>query len=60
MKIVNNSDMKNILNRSDNLSRSICDISIPYATDLEALEAKIPALMERIRESVCRACRDDA
>jgi len=50
VKIVNNSDMKNILNRSDNLSRSFCDIAIPYATDLEALEAKIPALMEKIGE----------
>ncbi len=48
VKIVNNSAMKNILNRSDRLSRSISEIAIPYATDLEKLESEIPALMDRI------------
>lgn len=48
VKIVNNSAMKNILNRSDKLSRSVSLISIPYATDLEKLENEIPALMEKI------------
>lgn len=51
VKIVNNSAMKNILNRSDKLSRSISEIAIPYATDLERLENEIPALMDRIYES---------
>ena len=40
--------MRSILNRSDKLSRSVSDIAIPYGTDLEALEKKIPALMEEI------------
>lgn len=48
VKIINNSEMKNILNRSDNVSRAVSDIAIPYETDLEALEAKLPALMEEI------------
>lgn len=48
IKILNNSDMRNILNRSDIASRAVCDIGIPYATDLEALEAKLPALTEQI------------
>jgi small conductance mechanosensitive channel len=48
IKIVNNSAMKNILNRSDKMSRSISDIGIPYGTDLENLEAAIPALMQEI------------
>jgi len=48
IKIINNSDMKNILNRSDNTSRAISDIAVPYETDLEALEQKLPALMEEI------------
>jgi small conductance mechanosensitive channel len=48
VKIVNNSEMRNILNRSDRVSRSISDISIPYGTDLEKLEAAIPDLMQRI------------
>lgn len=50
VKIINNSEMKNILNRSDNVSRAVSDIAIPYKTDLEALEAKLPALMEEIRQ----------
>ncbi len=50
IKIINNSEMKNILNRSDNISRAVSDIAIPYETDLEALEAKLPALMQEIYE----------
>ena len=48
IKIVNNSDMKNILNRSDNASMAAADIDIPYGADLEKLEAQIPKLMEDI------------
>ncbi|MBR6113858.1 MAG: mechanosensitive ion channel [Oscillospiraceae bacterium] len=48
IKIINNSEMKNILNRSDNISRAVSDISIPYETDLVALEAQLPALLEKI------------
>lgn len=50
VKIVNNSDMKNILNRSDNLSRAISDISIPYETDLEKLEQEMPEILKAIYE----------
>ncbi len=48
VKIVNNSEMKNILNRSDNSSKAVGDISIPYETDLPKLEKAIPALMAEI------------
>lgn len=48
VKIINNSEMKNILNRSDHASRAVCDIDIPYGTDLEALEERLPALLEEI------------
>ncbi len=48
IKIVNNSDMKNILNRSDNASIAASSIDIPYETDLEAFEKKLPKLMEEI------------
>ena len=51
VKIVNNSAMKNILNRSDKLSRSVSDIAVPYGTDLEKLEAGIPGLMQSIFEA---------
>lgn len=48
VKIINNSDMKNILNRSDNFSKAVCDISIPYETDIEKLESDIPQLLDKI------------
>jgi len=48
VKIINNSDMKNILNRSDQLSVAASTIDIPYETDLEKLEEAIPGLMEEI------------
>ena len=51
VKIINNSEMKNILNRSDNSSKAVADCSIPYETDLAALEKKIPALLEEIHRN---------
>ncbi len=58
VKIVNNSDMKNILNRSDKLSRSVSDIAVPYATDLEKLEEALPALLREIGERNAAVMRD--
>lgn len=51
VKIINNSAMHNILNRSDQLSRSVSVIGIPYATDLKKLESQIPELMRKIYEA---------
>ena len=51
VKVINNSDMRNILNRSDKLSRSVCDISIPYETDIEELEKQIPGLVQLMYEN---------
>lgn len=51
VKIINNSDMKNILNRSDNASKAVADFPIPYETDLEQLEKKIPALLQEIYQN---------
>ncbi len=48
VKIINNSNMKDILNRSDHASRSLADVQIPYETDLPAFEAKLPAMLEEI------------
>ena len=48
VKIVNNSAMTNLLNRSNRNSRAVSTIGIPYSTDLEALEKKIPDMMEGI------------
>lgn len=48
VKIINNSDMKNILNRSDNSSKAVAEFPIPYETDLVSLEEKLPELLESI------------
>ena len=50
VKIVNNSAMRNILNRSDKPSRSVSDIGVPYETDIEKLEEAIPGLLRSIYE----------
>ncbi|MBQ7172027.1 MAG: mechanosensitive ion channel family protein [Clostridia bacterium] len=50
VKIVNNSAMTNILNRSDKPSRAASEIAVPYGTDFEKLESAIPALMQEICE----------
>lgn len=48
VKIINNSNMKDVLNRSDNSSRAISSIQIPYETDLEAFEQQLPEMMEKM------------
>lgn len=58
IKIINNSDMKNILNRSDNASISVAEFPIPYETDLEALEKHIPEMMQQIYENNQPLMRD--
>ncbi len=50
VKIINNSNMKDILNRSDKASRSVSDIQIPYETDVPAFEDKLPDILEKIYE----------
>lgn len=48
--IINNSEMKNILNRSDNASRAVSEIDIPYETDVEQFELALPAMLNAIYE----------
>ena len=48
VKIINNSEMKNILNRSDNVSKAVADFPVPYKTDIASLEAVIPAICQTI------------
>lgn len=50
VKIINNSEMKNILNRSDNSSKAVVEFPIPYETDIEALESKLPDMLNSIYE----------
>ena len=48
VKIINNSNMKDILNRSDHASRSVADVQIPSETDLPVFEAKLPGILADI------------
>lgn len=50
-KIINNSDMTNVLNRSNGATYVFSDIGIPYETDLEAFEKELPALLASIYEA---------
>ena len=50
-KIINNSSMTNIINRSDNNSVAVADFAIPYNTDLRKLEEKIPTILQEIYEA---------
>ena len=47
-KIINNAAMKNILNRSAQNSKAICDVGISYAEDLEKVEATLSEISEKI------------
>ena len=58
VKIINNSNMKDILNRSDNASRSLADVQIPYETDLPAFEEKLPEILDSIYEDHKDVMRD--
>ena len=38
IKIINNSNLKNIINRSNNISIVVCEMQVAYKTDLEKLD----------------------
>lgn len=50
VKVINNSAMTNILNRSTDISKAVCDISVPYEVDLEELEKKLPNILQDIQK----------
>lgn len=49
-KIINNSDLKNIINRSESGSVAVCEIGVSYNTDLENFEKRIGAVLKNIKE----------
>lgn len=51
VKIVNNSSMVNVINRSDNASKAVADFPVPYSTDLAKLEEKLPDILQTIYEN---------
>ena len=50
VKIINNSDLNNIVNRSESGSVAICEVGVAYSVDLNDLEKRIGAILEDIRQ----------
>lgn len=50
IKIINNSDLKNIINRSNHKSNAVCDIMISYNTDLEEVKEKLKKILPEIHK----------
>ena len=48
LKIVNNSNIKNMVNLSSDISRAICDIGVSYEEDLVKVEEQLPGILEEI------------
>lgn len=48
VKIVNNSDIRNVLNRSKTHSKATCDVPVSYGADLEKTEEVIASIMETL------------
>ena len=51
VKIINNSKLINVINRSKQGSVAVSTISISYSTDLDELEKKLPDMLEKIKEA---------
>jgi len=49
VKIINNAELKNIINRSNYRSVAVCDIGVGYDTDLEAIEPVLDTILKDIK-----------
>lgn len=52
IKIVNNSDLKSVVNMTNQLSLAICDMSIEYGESLERVEAILKDNLDAIKENI--------
>lgn len=52
VKIVNNADLKNVINMTNQLSLAICDIGIEYGESLERVEAILKQNLLAIRDAI--------
>ena len=50
LKIVNNSDIRNLQNRSKNNSKAICEVSVAYDTDIPRMEKIIADALPKMYE----------
>ena len=52
IKIVNNSDLKSVINMTNQLSLAICDMSIEYGESLERVEAILKDNLDKVKENI--------
>ena len=52
IKIINNADLKNIVNMTNQLSLAVCDIGIEYGESLERVEAILKDNLESIKQAI--------
>ena len=52
IKIINNSDLKTIINMTNQLSLAVCDLSIEYGESLERVEAILKENLDAIKEAI--------
>ncbi len=52
IKIINNSDMRTLVNMTSQLSLAICDVQIEYGESLERVEAIISKNIDAIKEAI--------
>jgi moderate conductance mechanosensitive channel len=50
VKIINNSDIRNVINLSTNVSTAICEMSIEYSASIPEVEALINPFLPKIKE----------
>ena len=51
LKIINNSDIKNVLNRSERGSVTVTEVGISYKTDLKMVDEVMPDILLKIKEN---------
>lgn len=49
VQIINNSDIRKVLNRSSATSKAVCDVSVSYAADLEEVEKVLASILPQIK-----------
>ena len=52
IKIINNADLKTVINMTNQLSLAICEIGIEYGESLERVEAILKANMDAVKEAI--------
>ena len=52
IKIINNADLKNIVNMTNQLSLAVCDIGIEYGESLERVEAILKENLDAIKQAI--------